>query len=839
MARVTDNFTDSSLISSNTGGEVTGGCYQSKEVANSVCLYFDGTTNAYIDCQSVGAFNHLRLQTAYSAMACWFKPEVDATSTWMTLIDKSTGSGSASGYGVFIRMTGDSWEVRVYINGSLSSQSKLAVVRAGQWQHIAVVGDFVQTDTIVYINGHKIWQGGSVFGGVNATADFFIGRQATVTTLPFKGWMRDVRVYDEHLMEKHIGQLVMGEDSDLSSALVGHWLLDEGTGSTVSNLGSAGSGNDGTLGSGVSWVTDEEFYTQRARLISTNLLSSVNSSNVQNFRYQIKSKSGNREYRANFSNDNFSTSEVNADGQRVANEDGYWFDGVNDQLNNSSASPVSALPVTMAAWFKTDGYSRNGATGIRTIFAIGDTSSATDMIGLGVDASFRPCLATADNVYLYPPTTESIGLDGRWTHIVGVFNSSTDRELYINGRLWASSTTSQTNTISNYNRVAIGTTANNVSQNYYVEVVGDCRIWSTGLSASDVAALYLTGTDNNQGSLEAAYELNGNGTDATGNGHNLSVSGAVATRNDWQNMMPIGQALVGQNGVNIKRFDGVDDYVTNASFDVDGNSSLSAFLWFRAWKRKTSDEVMLSIPEDVSGTSGFSITIGSGSVSNDRVRFTTNTTTTGVDHLDWEGSTTSGQYSLRHVMDGKWHHVACVLDAGTKTIYMDGVPVISNSVVGTLQCAASEIWAGVFSSTSGTYYLGDLCNIAVWDDARTASEVETSYRQGYEDPTGDCLLYWTFHETSTTCTDQTGNGYTGTVNGTEDWNQPTRPLPLAETAETVLDITQANFTDTFYYKLHDHSTDGIVQNLACMEKVAVDYIDEDETTLTGWLWGWM
>ena len=834
MARITDNFTDSSKIAENKGGSVSGGKYCTADRGGAVCYRFEETL---IDCGSVGAFNPLRLQVSEATFCMWVRLDTDGSGGWHTLVDKSTGAAAANGYGIYVRKSGDSWEVRGYYSGVERFRSKTFILKANEWFHLTCKGDLPDTDEYVYINGNKVWQGGVQLVGPNATANLALGRQATVTTLPLKGWMKDVRIYRIGLSPYQIQQVMRGDEPSASN-LVGWYKLDEGSGTTAANSGTAGSGNDGTITAGSGgWATDQEFYNVRARLTSTNLLASVTSTAVQNFRYQIAQKPGNREQRVVFSNDNFVTSLVNQFGTKADSSGSYNFDGQNDYMVHSAAI-ISDFPFTISAWTKTAGYSKNEFRSDRVIVQVGSSSNATNTLGIGMDTSGYIYCNADSGTRNVPATPNSYGYDGKWHHIVGVFTSDSSRSLYVDGRFISTNTSTVSVTPASWNRIVVGSTADSSQVWWWREFLAGIRVWNVSLSAADVLDIYLYNKDNNSANLQAWWDLN-DLNDSSGNGYTLTKSGATQFPN-WTLSPPRGPVMVGQNGINTRRFDGVDDYVRKTSVtSIHGLSSASMSCWVNCPVRPTTDTNILGIPETVAGTHGFHIKLGAGSVSNDKIIFSTNTSTTGVSELTYQGGV-SGEYNVYSFSYNKWHHIAVVLDGGTRSLYLDGNLCATDSVVGTIVASSDTLVAAVFSLSSGTYFNGMISNAAVWKDARTAAEVEASYRQGYEDTSdANLIVYWPLNDESTTAVDATSNANDGTISGPINFPVPTRPLPKAETAETVLNITAANFTSAFYYRYNDHSLDAICGHLSCLESAAVDYIDGDETTLTGWLWGWM
>ncbi len=140
---------------------------------------------------------------------------------------------------------------RVWWNGTSIAWSD-SDLRTGSWEHIAFVRDPVRQQIRLYINGE-------LFGSpvnfdrddVIPSPELFIGSD-TRESLRLNGAMSDVRVWSAVRSEAEIRQgmhkLLTGQER----GLLGWWLFDEGTGSTVRDH--SPHGNHGTL-TGGHWVT--------------------------------------------------------------------------------------------------------------------------------------------------------------------------------------------------------------------------------------------------------------------------------------------------------------------------------------------------------------------------------------------------------------------------------------------------------------------------------------------------------------------------------------------------------------------------------------------------------
>jgi hypothetical protein len=74
------------------------------------------------------------------------------------------------------------------------------------------------------------------------------------------------------------------------------------------------------------------------------------------------------------------------------------------------------------------------------------------------------------------------------------------------------------------------------------------------------------------------------------------------------------------------------------------------------------------------------------------------------------------------LVTGTWHHLAAIFGAGVITLYVDGAPVNTRAVAGTVRASALALTGGR-SSTGGSGWSGRLDELAVYDRALTGAEI--------------------------------------------------------------------------------------------------------------------
>lgn len=157
------------------------------------------------------------------------------------------------------------------------------------------------------------------------------------------------------------------------------------------------------------------------------------------------------------------------------------FNGTSARIHVSSAA-ISALPFTLACWFRTTSMAHLGA-----LVSVNSTTLSNHYAGL----FFRGDIANDPVEILYQAATgERVSrsatgcTSGKWHHACAVFSSETERTVYLDG---GSSGKSFTSTVfPTVDRTEIGAHRSGLWFNGDIAEVG---IWNIDLSAAEIAAL--------------------------------------------------------------------------------------------------------------------------------------------------------------------------------------------------------------------------------------------------------------------------------------------------------------------------------------------------------------
>lgn len=187
-------------------------------------------------------------------------PDAGTVSFWVKPTSLPAATGRVMGLG------GD-WEVRqlstgvVYFDlcGEAGSDfcTTTALSDTTRWYHVVATFDASNDSYAVYVDGTLQKSGTNANAMTQQTAAVLSFGTRTGSTEYWNGALRDVRVYNRRLCASEIAELY---------GLVGHWKLDESSGTTAAD--SSGLGNTGALTGTTTWMAAAN--NNGAQLIYTN-----------------------------------------------------------------------------------------------------------------------------------------------------------------------------------------------------------------------------------------------------------------------------------------------------------------------------------------------------------------------------------------------------------------------------------------------------------------------------------------------------------------------------------------------------------------------------------------
>lgn len=426
------------------------------------------------------------------------------------------------------------------------------------------------------------------------------------------------------------------------------------------------------------------------------------------------------------------------------------LDGVDDKLTlpNESRFDFTA-GFTLEAWIRADGPGSNSPYG-GIIFNKESSYELARFADGSIQYAIGDWSKWWDTGYKLP--------QGQWAHLTFAYDAAAKQVLlYANGTLVHAAASAFGEFVNTNAPLEIGGRPSQ-SQAFQGQI-DEVRAWSGVRSATEVQAGF-------RGEVVADANLRGYWSfdnpdspvaDHSGGGsHGLLVAGArVVVQPAGTGLSPPAPNFTplpappppnpGPSGGGALTLDGVDDKLTVAresGFDFTGSFTLEA--WIRPDGRGSH--------ETAGGI------IFNKEANYELARFPDGSLRYAVG--DWSTWWNTG-YS---VPEGRWAHIAFVYDAAAQQVrlYADGALVhTGTSAPGTTSNAPLEIGG---RPTQAQHFKGQIDEVRVWGDARTAAEIGASFRGEASDQT-DLRGYWTFEDPAAPGADLSGAGAHGAFSG--------------------------------------------------------------------------
>lgn len=437
------------------------------------------------------------------------------------------------------------------------------------------------------------------------------------------------------------------------------------------------------------------------------------------------------------------------------------LNGTTDYVDLPDATLDGLSTGTIEAWVFLDANTsetitakQHDGTNTTAVFSVGDSFGATTG-----KLTFRP----ANGAVAQGSSTISTGV---WTHVAVTFNSS-EAKFYVNGSL--------DGTVSgNFSIPALGAATHTTLGSILVGggpavhadsdldgKMSDVRIWNDVRTDSEISSNYQTTLNGNEAGLNAYYKMNdGTGTnanDSTSNnldgtlsgGASFATEGIAAHSNpDWTDAS---ETPVDDN--HALKFGNDGDSVTIDSMNLS-NTSFSWEFWA---KRETESDIDLVLTQN-DGASGNAHFFHAGWTSADTFRYSFNQSS-GNFRIDYNDTSDLGE----------WHHWAGTFDTATNAavLFKDGEQVANKTFDGDLLVAGgTDLVIGRTASSSGHHMSGEVDEVRIWNDVRTAEEIRANFDRELNGSETGLEAYYNFSETAGTSTnDASTNSHTGTISG--------------------------------------------------------------------------
>ncbi|MFP4314260.1 MAG: LamG-like jellyroll fold domain-containing protein, partial [Alphaproteobacteria bacterium] len=372
----------------------------------------------------------------------------------------------------------DGWGIK-FVNGEILLYNDIdgvdvtmysTAVTTGQWHHFAAVLDDLENK--LYINGTLVGSGTTASSSLASyNGGFYLGQRGN-SSFFFDGSLDDIRVDSRALSDQEISNLY----NNISNGLVGHWRLDETSGTTAAD--SSDFGNDGTMQGSMDGASDTG-----PGAIGTSLS----------------------------------------------------FDGVDDYIRLPNSDILKpALPVTLSVWIHP-----NDLSSLQTVLMTDDwADEGSNYYGIAmqigsngtVSASFGDGTGSLDNDRRTKVSNTGLINVGQWHHVVAVIQDSSNMDLYVNG---VSAGGSFSGTASSLAYQATSQPKlSSINSQIFNGRLDDVRMYNRVLSAAEIGDLYELGArigiDNGLVGYWKLDETSGTtAADSSGNGLDGNMLGGL------------------------------------------------------------------------------------------------------------------------------------------------------------------------------------------------------------------------------------------------------------------------------------------------------------------------
>lgn len=405
-------------------------------------LNFDGNNDA-LTIQNSSTFN---LGTAFT-ISGWFN---FASNKYQGLVSfDATSGGSPRGWFLFQIDTNN--DIRLF-DGTNVHTLKTSYTTTNQWDSFIITYD--GTDLVFYINGNQeSTQAVSVDLQTNGN-DGRIGNNQFASGRFFDGKMSNIAFWNVGLTSTQVETLYNNgtPEASISHSPVSWWKLDNTTTGLIDNGSASNNGTNNGATEYVGFVN--ELAGESLGMNSANLVVS-----------DLQQTSGYSPYALD-------------------------FDGADDYLNTGNHSIFQITgAMTVSYWF-------NGQGGSGTVGGFGKLGGSNNRgFCLGLNNNNNITFYIAPTINSLVAATYSHTADNNWHHLLGVFTPSTSLELYFDGVLVATTSTSVSSQYNGSNNLQIGARGDNLGT--FNGKISNAAIWNTSLTFTEVTEIYNQGVPSN------------------------------------------------------------------------------------------------------------------------------------------------------------------------------------------------------------------------------------------------------------------------------------------------------------------------------------------------------
>jgi hypothetical protein len=405
------------------------------------------------------------------------------------------------------------------------------------------------------------------------------------------------------------------------------------------------------------------------------------------------------------------------------------FDGSNEYLSRTDDDDFDfgTGDFSVSAWVK-----HNGAIATSDDFILTKADTTTGGYKLYMDPTGDLCFATDDdNAWTPDDAACTTGVDyddSTWHHVVGVIDTTADRnKLYVDGIL-VSSVVLNSNSRSSNNALYVGMDRDGSTGGWDGQI-DEVRIYNYALSNAQVAyhfnrsapfAWYkldeCSGTAaNNSAPLVSGGDAGYDGTITIGAGGGEDTIGDCSTSSTaW------GNGATGKFNGSLD-FDGTDDYIDIGDLSAFEPNDSGSFT-IEAWVNRdsfTSIDVIASKDDDTGSTTldGWFLTLQASDI----IIFSLNDST---------NAHTAATAAPNTITATGWNHIVAIYSNDTSNIYLNGVLAatgggnLTNTVDNTVSVRIGS------ESDGGNPFDGKIDNVKFYNSYFTEDQVKKLYNEG-------------------------------------------------------------------------------------------------------------
>ena len=383
----------------------------------------------------------------------------------------------------------------------------------------------------------------------------------------------------------------------------------------------------------------------------------------------------------------------------------------------------------------------------------GGANDMTDLLVGAVDpVGGTITLDLAANVPAGAQVIKAPVVNGQWQHVAVSVDQSTNTTAFHVGGQPAGDHESRT-VNNNDGPLIIGRQGANTAAGYYKGVLNELRIWEHVRSGSEIELLSSRQLVPGMLGLAGYWNFNdGVGTtvaDGSGNG----LDGVLRNAGwDWV----YGPRPPHREGMYALAFDGYDDFVEVKHSATINLTTLTIEAWVYPQTPTSQDEFRTILykgdcvpEEDPPILGGYNLAIDQDGF----LRY-------------WvDDQAANALASTRQVADGRWQHVAVVIDGASVTFYINGKPA-GSAAAGPASTNEESLFIGrqgLDSIRAKNYYRGLIDELRIWDRARSEAQIQAlAQRQLAGDLTG-LAGYWSLNEGDGLIAPSRVNDFAGTL----------------------------------------------------------------------------